>query len=241
MTLAFNRRRELSRLSPAERELFETPWFHNFSPLGMATVQTNENAAVNQVEKQGPIFRLIRDAMTRCGPKPYGVDLFATDGMFGLYALTRGAGQMDILDAATHRGNYSPTSLEQTRLAAKLLHVEDRAHVGVVDPFNLPRQYEFGITAATLVHFRNPQELLASLRKQITKALVIQSPVSLRDESPECFQLDMKGREWGSRFSLDRLIIMAVEAGWTVVNEHRGELPAMPYLDDKGSAYLLCV
>lgn len=241
MTRAFNRQRELSRLSASERELFETPWFHNFAPLGISTQQANENAAVNQLEKQGPIFRLIRDAMIRCGPKPYGVDLFSTDGMFGLYALTHGAAEMDILDAATHRGNYSPISLEQTKLAARLLKVEGRAHVGTVDPFNLPREYEFAISAATLVHYSNPWDLLAEWRRKITKALVIQTPVSLRDQRPGFFQTDLNGREWGCRFSLDRLILMAVDAGWTVVNEHLGELPAMSYLDDKGSAYLLCV
>lgn len=228
-------------LTAEDRAAMAKPWFHNFAPLGHPTEQGEPVWVANQLEKQSPVFRHIRDALLRCPRDASGVDLFCTDGLFGLYALSQGAGTMDLFDGNVVHDSFDPIRMEQTKAMAKVLGFEDRATVRALDPFDVSSDYDFGISSMVLCNVLDPARLLDLLRARIRGPLVIQTPVSLLNLSIENFESPAKHRPWGSRFSQEWLVRAAVDVGWTVVSESTVELPGNSALADRGSASLLCV
>jgi hypothetical protein len=272
------------QLTEAELKIWRMPWYHTFSPLGLpAGGYQQELLAAHQLEKQGDIFRQTRDALSRFGRRrPKGVCLTSTDGLFGLYALTKGAAHVDIFGVTSFAEHDEPWHLEQTRIAAKLLNLKDRCTVEARDLEDIQGPYDFGICVGALYGFPDPTAVLVRLRTLISGPLVIHShvyvtpdyekrnkanrmaqlrreirfhkdltPEEISERQKELHELEMNKdrfyfespaswRPWGSRFSHDTLITMAVDAGWTVINEKEGDILPKNHLD-RGSSSLLCV
>jgi hypothetical protein len=272
-----------SKLSPEEIVIFGGRWHHNFSPLGLPAGKQTEVQLGYQLEKQGDIFRHIRDAVLRMDKKPRILNVTASDGLFGLYALTKGGRHVDIFDIASQSGFHEPQFLEQTRIAAKLLELEDKCTIAEKDVFEISDTYDLAICVGALYNLPEPGLVLRKLRDIVMGPLVVHEhtwmlpyyarrardveagmldrEIRFMKEELTKAQLDERRkrlaelksgkdelyyespadfREWGSRFSHDTLITMAVDAGWTVINEKVVEVPPANWLD-RGSSSLLCI
>jgi hypothetical protein len=276
-------RKLAAQLTEGELKPWRQTWFHNFGPLGLPPggFQTEVNLGY-QLEKQGDIFRQTRDALNRVGRGARGLCLTSTDGLFGLYPLTKGAGHIDIFNVTEYAGNNEPWHMDQTRIAAKLLDMVEKSTIEVRDIKTVKGPYDFAVCVGVLNNFLDPAPVLAQLREivhgplvthehtfvipvheqknmknrigMLTRDIKFNKQLSKREfaearreldelESPNhrlYYQSPADLRQWGSRFSHDTLIIMAVDAGWTVINEKHAEVPPVNRLD-RGSSSLLSV
>ena len=69
------------KLTPEELAVWGGRWYHNFSPLGLPAGKQTEVQLQHQLEKQGDIFRHVRDAFLRLKKDPKGLQLTSTDGL----------------------------------------------------------------------------------------------------------------------------------------------------------------
>lgn len=242
-----------AKLTAHELELLEKPWVHNYSPVDLPTGPQAEVLQEFQLEKQGAIFRHIRDGLTRTPKGARGLCLTCNDGMFGIYALQKNVAHMDIFDVGDRQPNYEPWHIEQTAVAAKLLGLSSRATIEKRDYSTIKGPYDFCICTGVFPTFTDPGQMLADMRSWIVSGpLIIHSPTCLPvapwgQPRPDVdvpgyryYESPAEGRPWGSRFSHDTLIEMAVEAGWTAISEKFAEL-GRPNWSDRVSSSLLCV
>lgn len=90
-----------------------------------------------------------------------------------------------------------------------------------------------------LYHVSNPQEILIKSYKMAKKYLIIQSVVSMADESPDYFECPAPGWTWGCRFDRKSFDTMIKDLGFTVVDQHFNELEGNNRREDRGSVYYL--
>jgi hypothetical protein len=212
-------------------------WYHDFSVLGFPTPQRPGIFAANQEAKQGPMFRLIDEALRR-HPGDV-VELFCADALFGIYALQNGARSLLGIDIGSRATGGRSVHLEQARVAADALHVGDRATFQDMDVWDLKGSFEIGICAGGLYHLPNPEKLLVQLRGQISGALVVQTVVSLENTADDYFEIATPFRPLGSSCSAGWMVNAVARAGWTVAMRLENELTGNPELYNRGSLYLL--
>ncbi|HEV3401019.1 MAG TPA: methyltransferase domain-containing protein [Acidimicrobiales bacterium] len=224
-----------ARMTSDERALFAEPWYHDFSPLGLPTRQRGGIFPDNQAAKQGPIFRLLDDALGRAAvrrPDPSVLELFCADGFYGLRAALCGARRVVGVDT-------DEREVAKARLAAKLLGVT-AAEFRVADVFLTPDPACVAICAGGLYHLTDPARLLDQLRGQVSDALVVQTVYHLGRTESDYFEAPAPGWTWGCRFSYEHLLAMVAACGWRVEHAETNELLGNDRPEDRGSAYLLC-
>jgi SAM-dependent methyltransferase len=222
-------------MTGGERALFVEPWYHDFGPLGLPTPQRGGIFPANQEAKQGPIFRLLDDAIGRAAGRTADVsvlELFCADGFYGLRAAQRGARRVVGVDT-------DPQEVAKARLAAKLLGVTG-AEFRVADVFLTSDRASVGVCAGGLYHLSDPARLLRQLRDQVADALVVQTVYHLGRPEPDYFESPAPGWTWGCRFSYEYLLGMVARCGWSVEHAEANELLGNDRAADRGSAYLLC-
>ncbi|MDB9822444.1 class I SAM-dependent methyltransferase [Deltaproteobacteria bacterium] len=222
------------------RELFlliRDLWYHDFGILGFPTPQMPGFLQSNQKCKQGPIFRLIDRALSICRNESAsinGVEMFCADGFYSNYAVGKGATEMYGVD-------LDRNNLTKAGIITRVLSHKDKIRYEQCDVFKLSGEYDFGICAGGLYHISNPQDLLKMLTTKIRTALVIQTVYSLANTSEDYFETPAPGWTWGCRFSYNYLLQMVREAGWKIIDDSANELLGNSRLEDRGSAYLLCI
>lgn len=226
------------KLSGSEIALLVDPWYHDFEVLGFKTHQrVTKGYREAQEAKQGPLFEFTAQAITLCrkqGTFVKGVELFCADGFFTNYAIQCGAQEVYGID-------IDDRELSKARLITKLLGNSKKVRFDNCDVFGLDGTYDFGICAGGLYHISNPHDLLKLLSTKIKTALVVQTVYSLANESEEYFEAPVPPWTWGCRFSYKYLLQMVKDAGWNVLHASKNELRGNKRLQDRGSAYLLCV
>ncbi len=225
------------RLSRVELNLllFE-PWYHDYRPLGVRTLQHGGIYERNQTSKQDVLFPMIDRAIDLCRAStqdPSVVELFCADGFYASYCASRGLTSIEGVDLDEHE-------IHNARLATRVLGHDDRVTFSLRSVSDLERSYEIGICAGGLYHLTEPGRLLRTLTENITHALVVQSLISLVDESEDHFEAPAPGQDWGSRFSYAHLRRLLVDAGWRILDEARNELEGNVGALHRGSAYFLC-
>ena len=228
------------RLSAEQQNTFDKPWQFDYSPLGIQTGSQPPNAKRFQLETQGEVFSRIRDALAMCQRKPRGLVPTCGDGFYGLYALKLGAASIRFAEIGSHRGDFRPWPFRQTEIAANLLGFDQRCTFETCDYRSLEGRYDFSILSQVLIHFPDPQEVLAKMRDIVSGPLVIFTTSVNRPEKQK-FELQFpEWRAWGSSFHHDHVIKMAVDAGWTVVNESFKRMPD-DWVDERNMSTFLCV
>ena len=223
---------------PSRREagLLVKPWYHDFSSLGLHLPQRPGIFPGNQTAKSPVIRRLLDDALARChaaGTDAGLLELFCADGYYGVYAARNGAGWVKGADLDT-------TEVAKANLVARLLGI-DNAEFVVADVFEWRERAPAALCAGGLYHLEDPERLLRQLREQVDVALVVQTVYHQGIEDPDYFETPAPGWHWGCRFSYRYLLTMAERSGWEVVHHERNELFGNDRIEDRGSAYLLCV
>ena len=224
-------------LSRSDFALLLDPWYHDFATLGFPTLQRPGIFKPNQRCKQEPLFELIRKAVSLCydkGTSARGVELFCADGFYANHAIRCGAEAVQAID-------LDELDLSKGRLITKILGHEDRVTFEHADVLDLSRTYDFGICAGGLYHLSNPQDLLARLAERIRTALVIQTVYSLANTSEDYFETPAPLWTWGCRFSYTYLQTMIEHCGWSIFEARTNELTGNERLEDRGSAYFLCL
>lgn len=224
-------------LDEQEMGLLLEPWYHDFSPLGLATPQRGGIYPGNQESKQGPIFRMLDDALDRVrqgGGESSVLECFCADGFYGIHAALEGASRVVGVD-------LDEREVGRARLMARLLDVHGRTEFRVQDVFDLDDRAAITICAGGLYHLEDPKRLLLRLRELTTAALVVQTVFHLgRRDEDDYFEAPAPGWTWGCRFSIPYLHRMVEETGWEIVADEYNELVGNHRPEDRGSAYLLC-
>jgi hypothetical protein len=149
-------------LSEAEKKLLAGTWYHDFSVLGIKTVQVPGFWKPNQLAKEKPLFTFIERAILLCREEKMstkGMELFCADGFYGNYAANVGADQM--LGVA-----LDDKHLAKAVLMTKLLGNSKKVTFDKCDVFDLTGKYDFGICAGGLYHISNPFDLLKLMTKK---------------------------------------------------------------------------
>lgn len=226
------------RLNKVERAMLFGRWYHNFEKLGFETVVYNQNHKLNQSAKQEPMRKYILKALQLCDDNSYttikGVELFCADGLYANMAIGLGASKMVGVD-------INENEISKAKLITKILGNQSKITYEVKDVFNLERTYDFGICAGGLYHLHDPSKLLTFLLSKIRKVLVIQTVYSLARKEIDYFETPAPGWDWGCRFSYEYLLRMVGSSGWCILESYCNELEGNDRLDDRGSAYLLCI
>lgn len=234
-----SRKRKIE-FTPEEQAIVDQPWFHSYGPLGFYEGHVPEVNLQRQLDRQGDIFRHVRDALLRFESRPRGLMCTVNDGFYGMYAAQKGAASMDIVDVGTHIPNRPAWHFQQSQIAARKLGLSDRVTFSTKNLLEIEGRYDFGIFVNALPNFPNPAEAVAHLRNIISGPLVFQCNVavlpfkfSLPPDFPRSStEYDMEAVDeffyespgmyvpWGSCFGRRRLIQILVDAGWTIVNEY---------------------
>jgi hypothetical protein len=219
-----------------------TPWYHDFSELGIHTPQRDGIYSANQPPKVQVLFPYIRRAVDLCeaAGSCHGVELFCADGLYAHFALKCGAQSMLGVDLGLERGGGLPVHLEQATQIGKLLGHGERATFKAQDVHDVTGTYDLVICAGGLYHLRDPAAYLNRLRDMTRTALVLQSAVTLENEDPGYVESPIPERLHGSRFSFAWLQRSLRDAGFEVLMADRNELVGNPHPNDRGSAYFLC-
>jgi hypothetical protein len=208
-------------------------WYHDFEALGIKTGPLHPN----QRCKQQNLFNLIDRAVSLCKNKTQcirGVELFCSDGFYAQYAIKGGASLMFGIDKNRHY-------ISKARLITKILGNSDKIRFACRDVFDIKGIYDLCICAGGLYHLSNPHELLHLLADTIEVVLVIQTVYSLAKTHDTYFEIPAPGWAHGCRFSLNYLLKMVEDSGWKILDKTTNQLEGNKRLDDRGSAYLLCV
>jgi len=214
-----------ANLTAAEKVIFNSVWRFNYKPVDLQTGPQSEVNERYQLEAQAMVFRHVRDALFSTVKRPTGLIPTCADGFYGIYALEKGAEKVRIVDIGSQLPSHKPHFLEQTKLAAKMLGVQERCTFDVCDYTKIEGSYDFCILADCAIHFLDPTPLLVKMREVVTGPLVLFSTTIMQHKVPLLYRSPEPGRPWGSAFSHDQLLTFAVNAGWTVVNEQYKRLP----------------
>lgn len=225
-------------LEEEEMGLLLEPWYHDFSPLGIATPQRGGIYPENQESKQAELFRMIDAALELAGGQGVErsvLECFCADGFYGIYAARQGASGVVGVD-------LDEREVGRARLMARLLDVHRRTEFRVQDVFDVAEPASITICAGGLYHLEDPARLLRRLRELTTSALVVQTVFHLgRRDDADYFETPAPGWTWGCRFSVPYLHDMIERAGWAISAHEENELIGNHRPEDRGSAYLLCV
>jgi len=230
-------RRFKEQLPKPEFTLLISPWYHDFTGLGFHTRQRRGMYKPAQECKQQPLFDLIDHAISLCrekGKPASGIELFCADGFYSNYAVRRGA-------AMIHGTDRDAYDLSKARLITRILGNQGKITFEQCDVFDIPDTYDFAICAGGLYHISNPGELLKLLRGKTRTACVIQTIYSLSNISEDYFESRSSRGLGGFRFSYSYLLKMVGDAGWKILEARTNEMKCHKHLEDRGSAYLLCV
>ena len=210
-------------LTSEEQALVARPWIYKYAAIDVWVSTQTEGARVSQLEKVGPIGRQLRDAILR-NPSARVLACSTDDGYYGLFALFKGAAHVDIRDVGAHIPEHEGWHFEQSRVVAKLKRLLGRCSFGAANLFDLDGSYDIGSCTNVLEHMSDPQVALEKLRTLVRGSLVVHSP-TVHPNKSGMLEISPEGRPWGSRFSHDDLVEMAVAAGWTVINERLKQMP----------------
>lgn len=90
-----------------------------------------------------------------------------------------------------------------------------------------------------LYHVENPQDILLKSFNLARKFLIVQTVVSMEDESADYFESPAPGWTWSSRFSRNWLLKIMRENGFTVETLHFNELLGNDKRSDRGNLCIL--
>lgn len=225
-------------LSLEEQQAIDEPWYHDFSLLGYPTIQREGIFYLNQESKQYHILGMIQIAIAICKDmgvaQPIGIELFCADGYYSNHAIQAGA-------AHIHGFDVDDKELLKARTISKILGKSKRIEFYKKDVFEIDDNYDFAICAGGLYHITDPEGLLRLLRRKVQGPLVIQTVYSLACNNEDYFESPAPGWTWGCRFSYKFLLSMLERSGWKIVYKKSNELKGNERLEDRGSAYILCI
>lgn len=221
-----------------EKPAQEMQYYHDYRILGLSLPVLPGAYLANQQNKEPLIIGHMLYAMGKLkarGVNPITVgELFAADAYYSFIARRFGADRADAFD--NDRDGY----LVQARTLAGLLK-ETNVGIHKVDMFEMPADYRASIVVNVggLYHVSDPLRALEISHNMAQEYLIVQTVVSLANESADYFEAPAPGWTWGSRFSYAFLRREILKRGYKIMDEDRNVLSGNDRPEDRGSAYFL--
>jgi precorrin-6B methylase 2 len=219
--------------------------------LDAGYVEKGERFSLRQFIRPGPLAHLanqrakeqvIEAYLRRClddlaeTPQTTCLDLFCADGYYAcLLASLRPGLEITGVDLDAQEIRRAQTAAELLGLPGLRFEVAD-----VWTFIRSAPTYDLILCTGGLYHLRQPAEFLRALRPLSGGYLVVQSVVTLETDDADYFVSPAPGWQHGSRFTHAGLGRWLREAGWEILEETLGELPANPRRCDRGSSYYRC-
>src|SRR5579871_5500291 len=212
------------------------PLYHSYRLFGVDNRQRPEYA-VNQRVKEPIILGYIALAL---GKSRRSVDdavsfaeLFCADGYYAMLAAWLGASPAVGID--NDRDGFNKPATEIARRLGLRVEFQRRD----VNDLNESDAYDVVANVGGLYHVPNPVEILRKSWALARRYLIVQSVVSLANESPDYFEAPAPGWTHGSRFSADFLFGAVHAEGYRVIDSCRNVLEGNERPGDRGSVYML--
>ncbi len=212
--------------------------FHNFSLFDVKNkIKKNSNFDLNQKCKEPIIKEYIRHAIEKSKKNQSDnitfTELFCADGYYAFLAKKMGATKCYGVD--DNKKGYA----RYNNIIAKRLGFKDIEFIkDDVNNINKFKKTDIVANLGGLYHIKNPKEILIKSYNMAKKFLIIQTVVSIENNSPNYFEVPSPGRNWGCRFSKQWLDKLLKELNYKIIKQDFNELKNEK-LYDKGSAYYL--
>lgn len=234
----YNKLLNLMKIVNKESNDGEALWYHNFSRVGLKTVQRPGIYENNQLCKELIITSYLLMAMeyvkTKSAQKPSVLELFCADGYYSNIAASWGAGHTKGIDK-----NASEIIL--AKKASRLLGNGQICEFVTGDVYDdISQNFDIVLCAGGLYHIANPKSLLAHILGMSPKYLICQSVVTLATDDENYFESPAPGWTWGCRFTSSGMKKMLCDSGWEILQFHENELIGNSRIEDRGSVYALC-
>jgi hypothetical protein len=210
--------------------------YHSYHLFGIQNRQRPEYA-VNQRAKEPIILGYIALAL---GKSRRSVDdavsfaeLFCADAYYAMLAAWLGASPAIGID--NDRDGFSKPATEIARRLGLRVEFARRD----VNDLNESDAYDVVANIGGLYHVGNPIDVLRKSWAMAKRYLIVQSVVSLANESPEYFEAPAPGWTHGSRFSAEFLLGAVRAEGYRVIDSCRNVLEGNERPEDRGSVYML--
>ncbi|MGB9661349.1 MAG: methyltransferase domain-containing protein [Moorellaceae bacterium] len=211
--------------------------YHDFSIFGFKTKQPPGIFGPNQRCKAPIINAYIQLAIAKSKSSMSDTvtfaELFCADGYYAMVARLFGAMKSYGIDR-------DEQWLEKARKIADKIGLTNIEFVKE-DVNNIDRLERVDVVANVggLYHVPNPEEILTKSYNMAKKYLIVQSVVSMANDSPDYFETPAPGWTWGCRFNKVSFQKMIERLGYEVVDYHFNELEGNDRLEDRGSVYYL--
>jgi hypothetical protein len=210
--------------------------YHSYRLFGIRNQQRPE-FVVNQRVKEPIILGYISLAL---GKSRRSVDdtisfaeLFCADAYYAMLAAWLGAAPAVGID--NNRDGWSKPASEIARRLGLRVDFQQRD----VNDLNESDVYDVVANIGGLYHVPNPIDVLRKSWTMARRYLIVQSVVSLANESAEYFESPAPGWTHGSRFSADFLCAAIRAEGYRVIDSSRNVLEGNERPEDRGSVYVL--
>lgn len=212
------------------------PLYHSYRLFGIDNEQRPE-FVVNQRVKEpiilGYMSLAIGKSRRAAADAVSFAELFCADAYYAMLAAWLGASPSVGID--NNRDGWSSPA----RRIARRLELGVDFQQRDVNELNESDVYDVVANIGGLYHVPNPIEILRKSWAMTRRYLIVQSVVSLANESPEYFESPAPGWTHGSRFSADFLFGAARSEGYRVIDSHRNVLEGNERPEDRGSVYML--
>jgi len=212
--------------------------YHDFSIFGIKNKQLPGIYYPNQYCKCYIIRAYIQLAIAKCKvsldtPVSFA-ELFCADGYYTMVAQHFGATISYGIDN-NKDGFFATANLISEKLGLTNVHFIQKD----VNEINTLERVDIVANIGGLYHVSNLREILVKSYFMAKKYLIIQSVVSMADESDDYFESPAPGWTRGCRFNRKSFDTMIQDLGFTIVDQHFNELEGNTRLEDRGSVYYL--
>lgn len=213
------------------------PLYHSYSLFGVENPHINDHYAKNQQSKQPILLAYIQYAIAKCKARIADevsfTELFCADGFYAMAALHLGATSSLGIDNGRDVHSRRMTDIAQ-RLGLNVEFAKMDAHdVAVLPPVDIVAN------VGGLYHVADPETVLDASYAYARRFLIVQTVVSLGNQSPDYFEAPAPGWTWGSRYSRQSWERTLAAKGWRIVDQHFNRLEGNGRREDAGSCYAL--
>lgn len=212
-------------------------FYHDFSALGFKTKQRPGIYGPNQ-EAKAPIltgYLLFAIGKLRStGVTPTVAELYCADAYYSFLAERFGAARCDAFD------NDRDHHMAEARAAKEAL-ASTKVQLHNTDVMDISKEFraDIVINAGGLYHVADPIAHLKRSYEMAKHYLIVQTVVSMANESEDYFEAPAPGWTWGSRASRTFISKAVGALGGHILDQAFNELTGNARLEDRGSVYFL--
>ncbi len=213
------------------------PLYHNYSLFGVHNEQLPGIFKLNQQAKEEFLIPYITRAVNILKETNMLIsfmELFCADGYYAMVARQLGATIAYGVDN-NRDGFFAKASQIASALGVDNIHFfeKDVQDIGTFKPVDIVANL------GGLYHVSNPEQILVESYAVAKSFLIVQSVVSMENNSEDYFEAPAPGWSWGSRYSRESFHKMILAKNWNILDYNFNELPGNINKVSMGSVYYL--